>query len=131
MRIAASMGFDSDFAKLIDEANKDCLGCTIGKGRVKLPKSTPLDHKSAAGHFNDRISLDYIVKFGPWLVLVILDDFSRFVKTICLEHRDKERTLEAFRSHWEAEFHLPRRHRHDNDNGFVDLDSSIFRHPVS
>ena len=43
----------------------------------------------------------------------------------CLRHRDKESTLTAFREQWEAKYYLPRRFRHDNDAGFVDLDAFL------
>ena len=124
-RIAVSLGLDHSFADMIDRANQDCHGCTIGKGRVKLPKATAPDGASVATHFNDRISLDYIIGLGGWQVLVILDDYSRFVRIVCLRHRDAESTLTAFREHWEANYYLPRRQRHDNDGGFVDLDAFL------
>ena len=125
LSIAASLGFDRSFAKLVDDANRNCYGCTVGKGRVKLPQPTKPDHQSTAAHFNDRISMDYIVTFGCWNVLVFLDDCSRFAAVVCLRHRDKESTLTAFRERWEAKYYLPRRFRHDNDGGFVDLDAFL------
>ena len=92
---------------------------------MKLPKATAPDGASVATHFNDRISLDYIIGLGGWQVLIILDDYSRFVRIVCLRHRDAESTLTAFREHWEANYYLPRRQRHDNDGGFVDLDAFL------
>ena len=55
----------------------------------------------------------------------MLDDYSRFVRLVCQRHRDKETTIESFRSKWEADFYIPRRIRHDNDGAFVDLDAFL------
>ena len=100
MQIAKTLGFDSRFAKMLESAVQQhgkCSGCIEGKGSVKLPKASPEGHPSAATHFNDRITFDYIVKFGGWNVLVIEDEFSRYVKTVCLRHRDADTTLSAYR----------------------------------
>ena len=110
---------------MLEKANENCEGCILGKGRVRHPTSSQPGHPHQAQHFNDRISMDYIIKFGGWTVLVILDDYSRYVRVSCLRRREKEISLEAYRQIWEADFHNPRRLRHDNDGGFVDIDAYL------
>ena len=124
-KIAASIGQDGSFAKMLEKANDHCEGCILGKGQVRHPRSSQPGHPHQAQHFNDRISMDYIIKFGGWTVLVILDDYSRYIRAECLRHRDKETSLMAYRRIWEADFHNPRRLRHDNDGGFVDIDAYL------
>ena len=132
-QIAETLGLDARFATMIDAAIKEyggCKGCNEGKGRAKLPKASAPGHAHEAHHFNDRISLDYIVKFGNWNVIVIEDEYSRLVTTKCLRHRDADTTVTAYRSNWESDYYNPRRFRHDNDGGFVDLDDYLSGHGV-
>ena len=113
---------------MIDSAIKDhggCHGCNVGKGRVKLPKASAAGHLHEARHFNDRVTFDYIVKFGGWNILVIEDEYSRYVRLRCIRHRDADTTLEEYRMAWESDFDNPRRFRHDNDLGFVDMDKYL------
>ena len=125
MKLAESLGYGHDLAKKIKEADLNCLGCTLGKGRITSPKTSHEEHYSKATHFNDRISADYIIAFGPWHVIVWMDDFSRYVRVECIKHRDQPTTLTSFKTKWEADFHIPRRFRHDVDQGFNKLDAYL------
>jgi len=93
------------------------------KGRASLPKASPLEHKSRALNFNDRISMDLIIKLAEFYnVFVVMDDYSRYVKAECLPHRDAHSVLDSYTRLWQAEFHNPRRVRHDIDPSYVQLD---------
>ncbi len=51
-----------------------------------------------------------------------MDDYSRYIKTECLAHRDMHSTLDSYLRLWKSEFHDPRRVRHDVDPSFSKLD---------
>jgi hypothetical protein len=124
-KIALSLGKTREFAVKLADVNKTCLGCATGQGNVKLPQSSGADHKSAAAHFNDRMTIDHIIKLGPCSVWVMEDEFSRYVRVVCQPGRNADITLASLREKWEADFYLPRRFRHDVDRGFADMDAYL------